>query len=320
MQTWEHYEDAQDPEYVCYPFIPENEFSIVFGEGGSGKSLLALLTYICISVPYTDNPYGLDIRKTYPGLYLDWESSAARTRYNIRKIVAGAQIDPPTFHYLHMSRSLADSIDQVENAAAKIGGVGFVILDSLGAAAGGDLNSTEPAFKLIHAVRELNRAGISVWAIAHTAKNQDPKQKRTVYGSVYYTNEARTVWELRRAESTDEHVTEVGLFHSKSNISGFLPSFGFKISFLPNSINFEHIGVTTVPEFVAMLGLQSRIKESLKHGKANVKDICQAVNASGTVVSSTLYRMRQRGLVQRFAADNSWGLPQPDINTQSSRK
>ena len=86
-----------------------------------------------------------------------------------------------------------------------------VIIDSLGASVGADLNATEPAFQFFTALRQLP---VTPLIIAHTAKDINNKRK-TVYGNAYYSNEARVTWEITKQQEPDSSELTISLFNRK---------------------------------------------------------------------------------------------------------
>jgi hypothetical protein len=66
--------------------------------------------------------------------------------------------------------------------------IGLVIVDSLGQACGGDINTAESVIRMTNAIRKL---GVPVLGIHHSNKQGLP------YGSVYIRNHARLMWQAQ---------------------------------------------------------------------------------------------------------------------------
>ncbi len=67
--------------------------------------------------------------------------------------------------------------------------------------------------------------------------------------------------------------------------------------------------VKSIAEFLAQLGVQTRIIEILKScGKLSVTELAEQTGAAKTVVSATLTRLKQKGQVLYLAIDKAWVL------------
>ena len=155
-------------------------------------------------------------------LYLDWETSFDDFNWRWRCIQAGAKIDPIAFPYRHCEKPLAYEFEGVAAAIEDTGANG-IIVDSVGMAAGGDLNTTESAFGFLGPLRSLkDRSGqpITTLLVAHPSK--DPTvRKKSMHGSAFFTNEARNVWELQAKPSAQPGQKQITLYHNKWNTTFF---------------------------------------------------------------------------------------------------
>lgn len=298
--------DFKPPEYLLYPVLLKDEPTIIFGEGESAKSLIGLLFSIIIGLPWVDNPFKLQtLNAPSKILYLDWETSKAEIGWRLKCFREGLDLPNLSINYRRCALPLADDMEQIHEMIQKTNS-NFLIVDSIAAASGGDVNSAEVALRFFSALRQLK---ITSLLIAHTAKNADGKA-RTVYGSAFYFNSARSVWLVKRVSETDETEINVGLFHKKHNNSqGFKP-IGFKMMFNEHKTTVELQDVKQVGEFLQETSLPTRITELLKNGAAPAGEIAEALEAGKESTRSTLNRMKQRSQVIKIG--NNWGLPYND--------
>lgn len=299
-------DDFKPPEYLLYPIILKDEPTIIFGEGESAKSLIALLLGICVELPWTDNPFKLKpLATTSRALYLDWETSRAEIGWRLKCFQNGLGLPSLFINYRRCALPLADDMEQIHEMIQQTHS-NFLIVDSIAAASGGDINSAEVALRFFAALRQLK---ITSLLIAHTAKNLDGKHQ-TVYGSAFYHNSARSVWLVKRVSETDENEISVGLFHKKHNNSqGFKP-IGFKMIFNEHQTMVELQDVKQVGEFLQETSLPTRILELLKNGAAPTAEIAEALEAGKESTRATLNRMKQRSQVVKVG--NDWGLTYSD--------
>jgi hypothetical protein len=88
-----------------------------------------------------------------------------------------------------------------------------------------ELERAETAIRFFNALRSLRVASL---ILAHVAKNSEEK---TIYGSVFFSNFARSAWEMKKAQEAGEHIIRVGLYHRKTNLGPLQQPLGFKLHF-----------------------------------------------------------------------------------------
>jgi hypothetical protein len=301
--------EIQPPEFLFYPFIVKNYPTIIFGDPSSSKSLFALIAATIISLPWYDNPLGWRTpSKPAKVLYLDWETDANTVNWNLGCIQKGMDLPPLFLNYLHCSMPLYYDVERI---AEKVDDckADLVIIDSLGLAAGGDLNATEPALAFWGAWRKLKTTSI---ILAHTAKNAEDK-KRSIYGNIYYTAEARSIWEIKKSQETGSNEMDVALFNRKPPpFSGIFNPQGFHIEFDKNSEISNRIIISpsspqTITEFVAAMGTQMQILDILKEGAKSTQEIEELLCITNNNARAALKRLKDKNKVIKLE-DGKWGL------------
>jgi len=217
------------PAYLLSPLFVKNAANIIYADKSSAKSLFMTLIDITLSLPWYENPLGLNIAKDtrHTVLFLDWENDANITGWQKECIVRGMGLEWCDLPYLHCSRPLHDSIEHIRNKIMEIS-ADVVIVDSLGMAVGDDLNLTKPAFAFYAALRQLP---VTPLIIAHTSKDINNKRK-TVYGNAYYENEARSVWEVSKQQISGDNQLTITLYHRKSPpFSGYHEPLAWRFTF-----------------------------------------------------------------------------------------
>ncbi|HAR46725.1 MAG TPA: hypothetical protein DCS05_11360 [Nitrospiraceae bacterium] len=211
--------DVKPPEWALDPIIRRNMVNALMGDRDSGKSMLAIACCAVCQLPWMDNPLGLVAPpKPLLWLYLDWETSFEDFDWRWRCILAGAKEETLPLAYRHCEKPLALEFEGISAAIEETGADGIVI-DSVGMAAGGDLNSTEAAFGFLGPLRSLkDRSGqpMTVLLVAHPSKDPMAK-KRSMHGSAFFTNEARNVWEVAAKPSNVPGEKLLCLYHNKWN-------------------------------------------------------------------------------------------------------
>jgi hypothetical protein len=164
--------------WLLEPYLLAEGISLLYGDGGSGKSLAAAWI-------------ALRIATERPVLYLDWEAGPGAFQNRIRALARGMGRDVPgQLLYAEMRASLRQAGREAARIAAAEG-CAAVIIDTAGPAGGADPESASTAL----AFHEISRSfPCPTLALHHIPKNaKDPSKP---FGSVYYHNLARLAWHL----------------------------------------------------------------------------------------------------------------------------
>lgn len=281
--------DAQTPieplTYAINPLTFKKKVTILFGDGGLGKSSLAL--FLAMLVSTGQQVAGLQALKG-KSLFLDYEDDADVHGCRLRAIIAGhPDLGPAYVEYQRCTEPLTRLTPTlVRQIQAQ--GITFVVLDSIMAATGGD-SSAEATTKLFAALRVLNTETL---ALGHVPKNLAEGQEHpTVYGSVFNQNFARSVWELKKQQEIGEDGAVLGLFHRKSNLSRLHHPIGLRVTQHRDGtlIRYESFDLAQAEELAAALPLASRIRNLLEDGNPrSAKDIAEQLDAKLGSVKTTL--------------------------------
>lgn len=246
------------PEYLVKPILIKGQPNILFGLGGACKSYMALSLGICALLPWVQNPLKLEVNeKSSRILYLDYESDRDTVTWRMKRLQLGLNIPYLSMQYRSCCLPLADETDAIQNIVMDHK-IELLIVDSAGGASGGDLNKTEGVLRFFAALRRLK---VTSLIVAHTSKPQNgDTRSATPYGNAYYTNYARSIWEVRREQQADSDVVNIGLFDSKSNDRGKMSALAFRLTFTGSeSATIERQQIADVPEFEKTLPLRDRI-------------------------------------------------------------
>jgi len=293
------YPDAEclDPPYLVEPLLPLDMPTVFYGAGGVGKGWLALLVAKAIITGESPRGLNLTVRQTGPVLYLDWESCYEDLHSRWTRVSAdrlnGSLI------YRRCAGPLANDVEYIQGLILETNPV-LVIVDSAGLAAGGDLNSVESATELYRAVRELGRTTL---IIAHS-----PKHGNSIFGSVYFWNLARMVWEVKAEPKDNENELVIGVSCGKSNIGPRHKPFGILLRFEGNRLETYPAELQKTFGLAELEGTTKRILYFLRHeGKATVDEIADSLGVARKTVQNHLYDLRRLKAVMKFP-DGKWGM------------
>ena len=285
------------PVYQVWPLLPSRQPTFIYGQGGIGKSWLAL--YLCALVDngLTKNGFNADVGNS---LYVDWETDKATAEGRAWAIKRG---DPDIdegwgLRYFAAQSPLVDWIDTLaDHVAAEQ--FDLVVIDSVGMALGGDAGSDEKVLAFMAALRTLQT---TVLLIDHMTKGAD-SEDRGAFGSAYKKNQGRSMWEMRQA--ADGELT-MGLYHRKTNLGRLGPPVGLSLNIIEDddytiqSASFSRCDVTDDPELAKGISAPLRILAALRHGAMDLESICEALQdiPQGTI-GPALSRMVKTGTLTR---------------------
>ena len=266
-------------KWLLNPIIPDELATIIYGPKSSGKTALALLMYFVANLPMRENPFGwtpmVDEQEPRPGLWLDFETSKAIVQRRINRLQIGLGLDCSLpIIYRRCSMPIASDVESLCNLIADKN-VGWVFIDSLGPAVGGDINSPEPAIKFFEKLRQLHVTPI---ALAHTAKNSTGE--KSVFGSGFFEFLARSLWEVKGELEETTGDLLCAMVDRKSSETRKRKPMGYRIHFEDpdGGIFITHTEevLHTSETLSQTLSLSDRIVYVLLHnGKMSVDAVCQ---------------------------------------------
>ena len=177
---------APPPSFLLKPFVLRDGANIIFGPGGTLKSHLALVFAKCIANNWLPpGNHDLELFGTGKVLFFDWEDDISPFLDRAKRL----KLDLDKIFYVKCTKPFIDMLPEVRGLIEQVNPA-LIVIDSLGPAiAGGNAFSLETAAAFISAAKSLGRPFLIV---AHP-----PKQaKETVYGSVFFENLARNIFQI----------------------------------------------------------------------------------------------------------------------------
>ena len=185
--------ESTDEGMLVSPLFPANEPSIIFGEGGTGKSIITLWIAGLVS-----EGFGFDwlSAKQKNVLYLDYETSEDEFKRRGDKLSKGMGLDMP-YANIWYRRYNSPLVDMVEHLREEIdrNDIGFIVVDSVGYACPEPISDKETN-RYFNAIRTF--PNVTFINIAHTSKEQG--NNKTPFGSVFWWNGARSIWEIKKSQ------------------------------------------------------------------------------------------------------------------------
>lgn len=302
QQSYSDDEDIEPPTYLIHPIMPENQPTVIFGEPGAGKSRMAQILYIVLTLPWYNNPLGLVAppRPIRP-LILDYESDEDTVKWRMKCLQLGLDLPPIPISYRRCLLPIADDIEAIQEAMVQVGAEALII-DSIAAAVGGDLLDIPSAMRFFTTIRQLKTTAL---CIGQTQKDPE-KKKKTIYGAGIYEYYSRSIWECRKAQTQGENEMHIALHHRKANEDMLHRPYAFHIYFNESKTTVTQERAQDIPEFQQDMPIKPRMLEELGHGSLTAKELAENIDVSGSLVSKYLTQMKAEKKVVKLA-NNRWG-------------
>jgi len=271
--------------FLLNPIIYRGHQTLLYAPGGTCKSYLALWLALitCHGVRHA-NVAG--VRSSV--LYLDWELNQETVGGRLKALQAGhpelSSVRPyyrrcelPLHHEAHTVATFVHAHE-----------IKLLIVDSAAMACGGELSSPDAAINLQRALRKIGCASL---VLAHVAKNTQEGQEKTAYGTVFFRELARNVWELNKSE--DPNPVKLALSQPKNNFGPKHDPLGFSLTFSNEQVRIEAQDLTAEPEFQTKLPTPAQIRNFLEDGTPRTaKAIADGTGLKLSTVTSTLSRLK----------------------------
>jgi len=280
-------------QYSLYPLILQDQPTVLAGDGGTGKSYIALGA--AISVVTGVQALGMEPRTGHRVLYLDWESTADTHAHRLRQLCAGHQIidaELPEILYRRCYGPIWDQIGYIKRLIAREA-IDMVIVDSVGAASGGRLNESETGLGYFDSIRQLG--SITSLSIAHVSKEaKDGKPT----GSIFFNNAPRSVFEVKRFDGPDEDTIEIGMYHRKANDDKLAKPLGFHLTFEGEDFAmFSQIDPRKSPNLLRTISMTAQVTEHLRFApESSALEIANELAMLVKDVSTCLRNGQKRGI------------------------
>ncbi len=277
-------------------WIPLNQMTVLFGDGGSGKSYLALGLSVTglLDRPLTPRWRVVPLRRV---LYLDWESDRIVQEARLWALCRGFRSTPAEGRLLHrtMRRPLRDEITAIHAEVVRQE-VDLVVVDSLAPACGPEPESADAVVPTFLALRSL---AVTTLILAHVSKQSaDSKGPARPFGSVFVYNLARSVVEARRSKSDgqgDDRALTVTLYLRKTNDGRPRPPSAVRFTFEPSG---AVLCASGEPDSGGA-SLAFQIVEALKSGPKIPGQLAEELDTTPATIKKALHRLENRDIVVR---------------------
>lgn len=297
-------------QWLLEPFILDKAPNILFGEGGGGKTYVALrwMLSLATGIPFL----GVKPLRVVPCMFLDYEDTSSEGNDRIQKLCGskllttnGQTPDLETL-YKNLNYFRADGVplhDLVPILKEKIAEekIEFILIDSAISACGGEPEKAECAARFFNAISKLN---VTTLTIAHETKSENHDH---VFGSIFWRNLTRNMWNAQsETDPTDNHKINFGLFHRKCNHASLRGNVPLRIFHGEGYVdvtrgNNEEWGGKSIP-------ISERIVNVLKSGPKDFAFILESLQSDDPVKKETLSAVLRRLKIREILEQGNDGL------------
>jgi hypothetical protein len=296
--------DLTDPgerEYLLEGLVLQTYLTMLYGDGGVAKSLLALALAIAV-VRGAGEFLGREVRST-PVLFVDFELDEGEQYRRACQLAKGAGLEEPPEDLYYLS-ALGHSPREALEAAleeCKRLGVGLCIIDSYGLALQGNAEGAGDVIGFNTRYLEPFRAeDVAILIVDHQSKPQGGQryQDKRPFGSTYKGLLARSVVQVEATERGENSLT-VRLRQTKHNFGTLAEPFGARLTFGEDGVEIEEAELDAA-ELAEEQTLNStdRVKLALEAGPAFPAEIADASGLALKTVKNVLSSLRKDGEVK----------------------
>lgn len=293
------------PNFLVERLLPAAALSILQGDGGTGKTYLALELAACIS---TGRPFlGLPTTKRNV-LYIDTESGAEEIarRRNLAKHWQKQDFSRVEIVFATEQLNPLDAInpDWIFEPIRVADNPGLIIIDNLSVLAlGGDINRSDVVVKYIKALQLATiKNKVAILLLDYPAKyagaiagGEEEQSKATPYGSAVKGWLARTILQLTKHKSTNEKITALTLRITKSNFSSTATEIDLSLCFDDEGRWWTDSGSTSLH------GSKGEVLDLLMEAAPrgfDVETIAERIGVTGRTVKIKLSALLKEGKVR----------------------
>lgn len=256
--------------------LPLRHPTILFGDGGTAKSYLAMYWA------------GKLVQAGHRVLYADWEFTPEEHRERLEYLFG---VDFPAIRYLSCYRSFREERDRLRRTIERQA-ITYMICDSVGLACGGDPSTAEAATTYFQALRTLGDIGSL--HIAHVTKSTMKGEDQKPFGSAFWHNMARRTWNVK-SEAIGDSASALALYPRKNNLknrvkpTGYMLTFGDLITTITQADIKEHAALEEG------LPLAERLADAVSYGSKTRKELAEMLDVDYPTLQRTIYREIKRG-------------------------
>ncbi len=287
LRTVADAESDDDIDVIGLP-VPRLDPTILFGDGGTAKSYLALYQA------------GLMAQQGLKVAYFDWEWTQEKQKGRLRKLFGN---DMPLVIYARCDRPLVSEVDRLRRIVREHG-IEYSFFDSVAYACDGPPEAAEVAMRYFRCVRQIGCGSHHVAHIRAEMGDQKP------FGSIFWHNSARSTWFVEKSQQNSEAILDVALHNRKVNEGALHSALGFRITFDEKRTTFTRNNVADNADLAIKLTLKERMYHLLVRRTMTPAEIAEELEAKVDSIERIQRRYQKLFIIR---PDGKFGVAQRSL-------
>lgn len=251
------------------PYLQEHQHTVMFGDGGSGKTWLAL----CMGLLVSSGHIGWRMMPMDgPVLYLDYETDADTVWERLNKLSGSVGLPiPETFFYRKMVQTVAADVIEIAKIVLDKD-IKLIIVDSA-APATAEPESQSAVTEYFRALRDVGCTTLTIAHISKAARGNQP------FGSIFWRNAPRSNIRIYGQSERSGFVSAIR--HTKANNGQLVPDRAIRFTFEGDQLTLTEAVPSEVTELAEDdrtgpqhgLEVRARVVDVLTNGALTVREI-----------------------------------------------
>jgi hypothetical protein len=244
---------------------------VLFGDGGSAKSYLALFLA------------GRLAQQGYRVALFDWELAGEDHRERLERLFGP---DMPAVWYRRCTHPLVVELDGLRRFA-RDARLDYIVYDSVAFAAHDKTESADSAIAYFRAVRQIGPGSLHV---AHITKGGDANTEKP-FGSTFWHNSARATFYVERVGQADDgHEITIRIVNKKANLDRLQPTLGYQFRFNQDRTLVLPTTVADSADPTEKEPLWRRMRDAVRRGPKTVAQLAEELRANAETLDRTIRR------------------------------
>jgi len=309
-------------KFLCDPLLPELFPFVVYGAGGSAKSLLAVKLALIHTLTRGGYWLGYPVVGGGRSLFVDFELNEDVFNRRTRQVARGLGYTHAEIAGLGYYEVGAQKIEDAFNEVIKLveeHSFSLVVIDSVGLAIQGDMGMASDVIQWYRSrILPLIELGATPALVDHQARSYSDEeyQSKGSFGSVYKENTVRSILQVQpRASEEGSDLLQVRARHKKASFGPRVKPFDVEIEFSESTIRFNRVELEKGDLLDEQsLSLEDRVVWCvMEHGAGTISTIAERLDKkTGSVGNACRTAFKEGRLIKAGREGNAdvYGLPE----------
>src|SRR5215218_4349797 len=308
-------------KFLCDPLLPELFPFVVYGAGGSAKSLLAVKLALIHTLARGGYWLGYPVVGGGRSLFVDFELNEDVFNRRTRQVSHGLGYTHAEISGLGYYEVGAQKTEDAFNEVMKLveeHSFSLVVIDSVGLAIQGDMGMASDVIQWYRSrILPLIELGATPALVDHQARSYSDEeyQSKGSFGSVYKENTVRSILQVQpRASEEGSDLLQVRARHKKASFGAKVKPFYVEIEFSESTIRFNRVELEKGDLLDEQsLSLEDRVVWCvMEHGAGTISTIAERLDKkTGSIGNACRSALKEGRLIKTGKEGNAdvYGLP-----------